>query len=98
MVQYSCITAVPWGLSCQSAGGIKIALCAKYGDTKIELVEVDKMKRRCRFLWPRQRQRPGMSAPEALLHHILGSFLIPSGFDYKAGFKAVRKFRNQNKI
>lgn len=43
---------MPWGLPCQSAGVIKIALCAKYGDTKIELVEVDKTKRLCRFYGP----------------------------------------------
>jgi hypothetical protein len=36
---------MPWGLSCQSAGVIKIALCAKYRDTKIELVEVEKTRR-----------------------------------------------------
>lgn len=45
MLQKSCITAMPWGLSCRSAGMIKIAVCAKYGETKIELVEVDKTKR-----------------------------------------------------
>ena len=57
---------MPWGLSCQSAGAIKIALCAKYGDTKIELVEVDKTKRLCRFLWLRQWQSPGDKGPEVL--------------------------------
>lgn len=53
---------MPWGLSCQSAGVIKIALCAKYGDAKIELMEVDKTKRHCSFLRSRQHQRPGNKA------------------------------------
>lgn len=47
---------MPWGLSCQLAGVTKIVLCAKYGDTKIEPMEVDKTKRHCRFLRPRQWQ------------------------------------------
>lgn len=50
---------MPRGLSCQSAGVIKIALCAKYGDAKIDLVEVDKTKRRCRFSRPCRRQKHG---------------------------------------